>query len=138
MDVKTVGVVGCGLMGSGIAEIFARAGATVVVVKGTKALPSWSVIVIVTGIFRSDVRAGLGTITRGSGPSMPLATTLRQDSFTHTRTVTLWLGSGRFRATITPDSPPMLEQDCVQEVLLPAATKAVSSRAPRRQDMVAA
>jgi 3-hydroxybutyryl-CoA dehydrogenase len=31
MDVKTVGVVGCGLMGSGIAEIFARAGATVLV-----------------------------------------------------------------------------------------------------------
>jgi 3-hydroxybutyryl-CoA dehydrogenase len=31
MDVKTVGVVGCGLMGSGIAEIFARAGSTVVV-----------------------------------------------------------------------------------------------------------
>jgi 3-hydroxybutyryl-CoA dehydrogenase len=31
MDVKTVGVVGCGLMGSGIAEIFARVGATVVV-----------------------------------------------------------------------------------------------------------
>ena len=31
MDIKTVGVVGCGLMGSGIAEVFARAGATVVV-----------------------------------------------------------------------------------------------------------
>jgi len=31
MDVKTVGVVGCGLMGSGIAEIFARTGARVVV-----------------------------------------------------------------------------------------------------------
>ncbi len=31
MDAKTVGVVGCGLMGSGIAEIFARAGATVLV-----------------------------------------------------------------------------------------------------------
>jgi 3-hydroxybutyryl-CoA dehydrogenase len=31
MDVKTVGVVGCGLMGSGIAEVFARAEATVVV-----------------------------------------------------------------------------------------------------------
>jgi 3-hydroxybutyryl-CoA dehydrogenase len=31
MDVKTIGVVGCGLMGSGIAEIFARAGTTVVV-----------------------------------------------------------------------------------------------------------
>ena len=31
MDVKTVGVVGCGLMGSGIAEIFARGGASVLV-----------------------------------------------------------------------------------------------------------
>jgi 3-hydroxybutyryl-CoA dehydrogenase len=31
MHAKTVGVVGCGLMGSGIAEIFARAGASVVV-----------------------------------------------------------------------------------------------------------
>jgi 3-hydroxybutyryl-CoA dehydrogenase len=31
MDIKTLGVVGCGLMGSGIAEIFARAGTTVVV-----------------------------------------------------------------------------------------------------------
>jgi 3-hydroxybutyryl-CoA dehydrogenase len=31
MDVKTVGVVGCGLMGSGIAEVFARAGSSVVV-----------------------------------------------------------------------------------------------------------
>jgi 3-hydroxybutyryl-CoA dehydrogenase len=31
MDVKTVGVVGCGLMGSGIAEVFARTGATVMV-----------------------------------------------------------------------------------------------------------
>jgi len=31
VDIKTLGVVGCGLMGSGIAEIFARAGATVVV-----------------------------------------------------------------------------------------------------------
>jgi 3-hydroxybutyryl-CoA dehydrogenase len=31
MDATTVGVVGCGLMGSGIAEIFARAGASVLV-----------------------------------------------------------------------------------------------------------
>jgi 3-hydroxybutyryl-CoA dehydrogenase len=31
MDVSTVGVVGCGLMGSGIAEVFARAGSTVLV-----------------------------------------------------------------------------------------------------------
>ncbi len=31
MDIKTLGVVGCGLMGSGIAEIFARASTTVVV-----------------------------------------------------------------------------------------------------------
>ena len=31
MDIKTLGVVGCGLMGSGIAEIFARAGTPVVV-----------------------------------------------------------------------------------------------------------
>ena len=35
MDVKTVGVVGCGLMGSGIAEVAALAGFDVVVVKAT-------------------------------------------------------------------------------------------------------
>jgi 3-hydroxybutyryl-CoA dehydrogenase len=35
MDVKTVGVVGCGLMGSGIAEVAALAGLHVVVVKAT-------------------------------------------------------------------------------------------------------
>ncbi len=35
MDVKTVGVVGCGLMGSGIAEVAALAGFHVVVVKAT-------------------------------------------------------------------------------------------------------
>jgi 3-hydroxybutyryl-CoA dehydrogenase len=31
MDVSTIGVVGCGLMGSGIAEVFARAGSNVLV-----------------------------------------------------------------------------------------------------------
>jgi len=35
MDVKTIGVVGCGLMGSGIAEVAALAGYDVVVVKAT-------------------------------------------------------------------------------------------------------
>ena len=35
MDVKTLGVVGCGLMGSGIAEVAALAGLDVVVVKAT-------------------------------------------------------------------------------------------------------
>jgi 3-hydroxybutyryl-CoA dehydrogenase len=35
MDVKTLGVVGCGLMGSGIAEVAALAGLNVVVVKAT-------------------------------------------------------------------------------------------------------
>lgn len=35
MDVQTIGVVGCGLMGSGIAEVAALAGLTVVVVKAT-------------------------------------------------------------------------------------------------------
>jgi 3-hydroxybutyryl-CoA dehydrogenase len=35
MDVKTVGIVGCGLMGSGIAEVAALAGFSVVVVKAT-------------------------------------------------------------------------------------------------------
>jgi 3-hydroxybutyryl-CoA dehydrogenase len=35
MDVKTIGVVGCGLMGSGIAEVAALAGFDVVVVKAT-------------------------------------------------------------------------------------------------------
>jgi 3-hydroxybutyryl-CoA dehydrogenase len=35
MDVKTVGIVGCGLMGSGIAEVAALAGFDVVVVKAT-------------------------------------------------------------------------------------------------------
>jgi 3-hydroxybutyryl-CoA dehydrogenase len=35
MDVKTVGIVGCGLMGSGVAEVAALAGFDVVVVKAT-------------------------------------------------------------------------------------------------------
>ena len=37
-DVRTVGVVGCGLMGSGIAEVAARAGQTVVFVEATDEL----------------------------------------------------------------------------------------------------
>ncbi|HXF56420.1 MAG TPA: 3-hydroxybutyryl-CoA dehydrogenase [Actinomycetota bacterium] len=37
-DVRTVGVVGCGLMGSGIAEVCARAGLTVKVVEPTEEL----------------------------------------------------------------------------------------------------
>ncbi|HTD76629.1 MAG TPA: 3-hydroxyacyl-CoA dehydrogenase NAD-binding domain-containing protein, partial [Chloroflexota bacterium] len=31
MDIRTVGVVGCGLMGSGIAEVCARSGYTTIV-----------------------------------------------------------------------------------------------------------
>ena len=38
MDVQTVGVIGCGLMGSGIAEVVARAGADVVVVEANEEL----------------------------------------------------------------------------------------------------
>src|SRR5579862_3443370 len=38
MDIERVGVVGCGLMGSGIAEVCARAGADVVVREPTEAL----------------------------------------------------------------------------------------------------
>jgi 3-hydroxybutyryl-CoA dehydrogenase len=40
MDIERVGVVGCGLMGSGIAEVCARAGADVVVREPTEALLS--------------------------------------------------------------------------------------------------
>jgi len=36
MDIKKVGIVGCGLMGSGIAEITARAGYEVVVTEVTE------------------------------------------------------------------------------------------------------
>ena len=37
-DIRSVGVVGCGLMGSGIVEVLARAGADVTFVEGTDEL----------------------------------------------------------------------------------------------------
>ena len=37
-DVRTVGVIGCGLMGSGIVEVCARAGTTVVYLEPTDEL----------------------------------------------------------------------------------------------------
>ena len=36
MDVKNVGVIGCGLMGSGIAEVCAKSGMDVVVMETTE------------------------------------------------------------------------------------------------------
>ncbi len=62
----------------------------------------------------------------------PLATRLRQVSFTHTWTVTVWAGSGRSKATVTRDSPPIPVQFWVRAPVL-AGRRDERGRRPRRR-----
>src|SRR5579871_5424292 len=72
MDIERVGVVGCGLMGSGIAEVCARAGADVVVREPEEALLAAGRARIAQSLARAvragklaeaDEQAALGRIT---------------------------------------------------------------------------
>jgi 3-hydroxybutyryl-CoA dehydrogenase len=75
MDVSTIGVVGCGLMGSGIAEVFARTGSNVLVHEANEAAAERGRARIETSLRRAekagkigsdDVEAALGRIHVGT------------------------------------------------------------------------
>ncbi|MGO8998622.1 MAG: 3-hydroxyacyl-CoA dehydrogenase family protein [Polyangiaceae bacterium] len=64
MDVKTLGVVGCGLMGSGIAEVAALAGFDVVVVKATAGSLDHAIARVVSSLDRSVAKGKLTSEAR--------------------------------------------------------------------------
>jgi 3-hydroxybutyryl-CoA dehydrogenase len=64
MDVKTVGVVGCGLMGSGIAEVSALAGFDVVVVKATAGSLESAVARVEGSLDRAVAKGKLAALAR--------------------------------------------------------------------------
>jgi 3-hydroxybutyryl-CoA dehydrogenase len=63
-DVRTVGIIGCGLMGSGIAETVARAGHTVVFLEASDELVERGRNRIETSTLRAVERGRLGTAER--------------------------------------------------------------------------
>ena len=63
-DVRTVGIIGCGLMGSGIAETVARAGQTVVFLEASEELVERGRNRIVTSTLRAVERGRLETAER--------------------------------------------------------------------------
>src|SRR6202044_1979554 len=64
MDVRTLGVVGCGLMGSGIAEVAALAGLDVVVVKATAGSLDHAIARVEGSLDRSVARGKLSKEAR--------------------------------------------------------------------------
>jgi 3-hydroxybutyryl-CoA dehydrogenase len=65
-DVRTVGIIGCGLMGSGIAETVARAGQTVVFLEASDELVERGRNRIETSTLRAVERGRLETAERGA------------------------------------------------------------------------
>ena len=63
-DVRTVGIIGCGLMGSGIAEAVARAGQTVVFLEASEELVERGRTRIETSTLRAVERGRLETAER--------------------------------------------------------------------------
>ena len=67
-DVRQVGVVGCGLMGSGIVEVLARAGADVTYVEGTDELVARGRASIERSVGKAVERGKLDAAEARGGP----------------------------------------------------------------------
>ena len=67
-DVRQVGVVGCGLMGSGIVEVVARAGADVTFVEGTDELVARGRAAVERSVGKAVERGKLDAAERRGAP----------------------------------------------------------------------
>lgn len=68
MSITRVGVVGCGLMGAGIAEVSARAGLDVVVVESTEAAASTGRDRLRNALERAETKGRIDSAESGARP----------------------------------------------------------------------
>ena len=110
-DFKTIGVVGLGTMGAGIAEVFARNGYTVVGVEvdedGVDAWPAAPRALDGSrGHARQAQRGGAEGAARAGSPSPPRSRSSRTPTWSSRRSWSRWRSRSRSSSSSTDSSPP--------------------------------